>query len=185
MHSLMRHRLLNPTVTKIARVSSIALLTMTTSAINPQLSYANSQNFFCAKSKGIPITYASAQNGRKIPILRWVNGKYFSSEWNPLTRCQQVAYRFQRSYDNGTLKTIISGTLKGEPVVCAAVSTNDTCTDNNLLFTLKRGANAKLAVQSLLDRRGLASGQIQNQSNDDTQIYVDFNTYLNNVKAEP
>lgn len=53
-----------------------------------------------------------------------------------------------------------------------------------VLFTLKPGSNAKVVVQSLFDRRALASGQIQNQSNDDTQIYIDFDTYLNNLQPE-
>lgn len=68
--------------------------------------------------------------------------------------------------------------------MCAVVSTNDACSDRTVLFTPKPGANAKLVVQSLCDRRALASGQIQNQSNDDTQIYIDFDTYLNNLQPE-
>lgn len=68
--------------------------------------------------------------------------------------------------------------------MCAVVSTNDVCSDRTVLFTPKPGSNAKLVVQSLFVRRALASGQIQNQSNDDTQIYIDFDTYLNNLQPE-
>ena len=118
-------------------------------------------------------------------IIRWVSSKYFSSKLTPLQRCQEVSYRFQRSSDNGTLKTLITGTLNGQPVVCAGASTNDTCTEKTLLFTLKRGSNAKQAVERLLDRRALAAGQIQNQSSDNTQIYIDFDTYLNSVATQP
>ncbi|WP_235147938.1 MULTISPECIES: COP23 domain-containing protein [Fischerella] len=125
------------------------------------------------------------QNGRRIPMIRWVSSNYFSCDLTPFVRCQHVAYRFQKNYDNGSLKNIISGTLQNYPVVCAAVSRNDDCTSDTLLFTLKRGTNARQAVESLLDRRALAAGKIQQQSGDDTQILVDFNIYLNSLPEEP
>ncbi|MGJ5672148.1 MAG: COP23 domain-containing protein [Nostochopsis sp.] len=173
------------TLTKVARVSGIALLTISTiPAITNQPSYANSTTFFCANSKGSPTTFVKTDNGRKIPMIRWISNNYFSSNLSPTQRCREVSNRFQRSYDNGTLRTIISGTLNKQPVVCAAGSTYDTCNENNLLFTLKRGTNAKQAVESLLDRRGLAAGRILNQNSNNTQIYVDFDTYINSIKPE-
>lgn len=117
-------------------------------------------------------------------MIRWVSSKDFSPNLTALERCKQVSYRFQRSYDNGTLRTIITGTINDYPVVCAAVSTNDACTEKTLLFTLKRGSNARLAVEKLLDQRGLAAGKIQDQSSDDTQLYIDFDTYLNSIQTE-
>ncbi|NEU77160.1 hypothetical protein PI95_032850 [Hassallia byssoidea VB512170] len=172
-------RLLSPTLTKVAICAVAMLLTITTAP--PQPSYASNRKFFCAQSKGVPVTFARREDTRKIPIIRWV---YSYSSLTPLQRCREVSRRFQRSYDNGTLKTIITGRLNKQSVVCAVVSTNDVCSDRTVLFTLKPGSNAKLAVQSLFDRRALASGQIQNQSNDDTQIYIDFDTYLNNLQPE-
>ncbi len=173
------------TLTKVARVSGIALLTISTiAAIANQPSYASGTTFFCANSKGYPTTFAKTYNGRKIPMIRWVPNNYFASKLSPAQRCREVSDRFQRSYDNGTLKTIISGTLNKQPVVCAATTTYDTCNNNNLLFTLKRGTNAKQAVERLLDRAGLAAGRILNQNSDNTQIYVDFDTYLNSIKPE-
>jgi hypothetical protein len=173
-------------LTKVARVSGVALLTIfTTTAIIHQPSYADGTTFFCAKSKGVPVTYAKTQNGRRIPMIRWVSSNYFSSDLTPLVRCKQVAQRFQKNYDNGSLKNIITGTLKDYPVVCAAVSRNDDCTSDTLLFTLKRGANATHAVESLLDRRALGAGKVQQQSGDNTQILIDFNIYLNSVPEEP
>ncbi|PMB45526.1 hypothetical protein CEN39_27055 [Fischerella thermalis CCMEE 5201] len=172
-------------LTKVARVSGIALLTAsTTAAITHQPSYASGTTFFCAVSKGYPTTFAKTNSGRKIPMIRWVPNNYFPSKLSPIQRCKEVSDRFQRSYDNGTLKTIISGTLNRQPVVCAAATTYDTCNNNNLLFTLKRGTNAKQAVERLLDRAGLAAGRILNQNSDNTQIYVDFDTYLNSIKPE-
>ncbi|OKH14085.1 hypothetical protein NIES592_12295 [Fischerella major NIES-592] len=182
----MSNRLLSPMLTKVVRFCGIALLTtLTTTTIIHQPSYASSTTFFCAKSKGVPVTYAKTQNGRRIPMIRWVSSNYFPSDLTPLVRCQQVAYRFQKNYDNGSLKNIISGTLQNYPVVCVAVSRNDDCTSDTLLFTLKRGANARQAVESLLNRHALAAGKVQQQSGDNTQILVDFNIYLNSLPEEP
>jgi hypothetical protein len=72
--------------------------------------------------------------------------------------------------------------MNGYPVVCAGASTNDTCTSRTVLFTLRRGSNPRKAAEALLDQRGLASGRIQNQNGDNTQIYVDFDTFLENVQ---
>ncbi|MFH7028731.1 MAG: COP23 domain-containing protein [Heteroscytonema crispum UTEX LB 1556] len=79
-------------------------------------------------------------------MIRWVSEDYFSKGLSPLRRCQDVSRRFQKNLDNGTLKTIVTGTINGLPVVCAAISTNDACTSSTMLFTLKGGANARLAV---------------------------------------
>jgi hypothetical protein len=116
-------------------------------------------------------------------MIRWVES--FSPKMSPLERCKQVSYRFQRNYDQGVLNTIITGKMNGHPVVCAAESTNDDCTERTLLFTLKPGTNAKRVVERLLDRNALAAGKILNQSTDNTQIYIDFNIYLHSLPSEP
>ncbi|AKG23728.1 COP23 domain-containing protein [Calothrix sp. 336/3] len=152
---------------------------------NPEASWANSTKFKCEKKgKNDYITYAVNTDGRRTPMIRW-NSDYFSPEWKPEKRCSDVSRRFQRGYDNGTLRTIITGKINGYPVVCGVPSTSDTCNRNNMLFTLKRGANAKQAVEKLLDRRALSAGKIQNQSSDDTEIHLDFDIYLNNLSPEP
>ncbi len=174
----MAFKLLILTLTNVAICGSAMLVTTTTA---PQLSYAGNRKFSCAQSGGKPATFANREDGRNVPMIRWV---YSFSSLTPLQRCQQVSDRFQRSYDNGTLKTIITGTLNKQPVVCAVVSTNDACSSSNVLFTLKPGSNARDVVKRLFDRRALASGEIQNQSRDNTQIYIDFDAYLNNLQPE-
>ncbi|MFN6567805.1 COP23 domain-containing protein [Dendronalium sp. ChiSLP03b] len=165
---------------------AIASLTIfTTSATINQPSYAGGTTFFCAKSKGIPITFARTQDGRKVPMIKWISQDYFSRDWPVERRCQEVSRRFQRSYDNGTLKYIRTGTLRGEPVVCAANSYNAACTDNNLLFTLKRGSSAKDTVRRLLNRRGLVAGNVLNESGGGDTLNVEFDRYINNATEEP
>src|SRR5690348_15669534 len=108
----MRLRFLGQGLTGVA-IASLTVSTITT--IISQPSYARGTTFFCAKSKGIPITFARTQDGRKVPMIRWISQDYFSQQWPVERRCQEVSRRFQRSYDNGTLKYIKTGTLRGEP----------------------------------------------------------------------
>jgi Circadian oscillating protein COP23 len=179
-------KLVSSTLTKGARISGVALLmAFTTTVIMHQPSYAGSPTFDCRQSQGKPTTFVHTEDRIPKPIIRWSDEKFFASKLTPLERCKQVSYRFQQNYDSGNLRTIISGKVNGYPVVCAAVNTNDVCTSKTVLFTLKRGANARLAAERLLDRRGLASGRIVNQTGDDTQIYVDFEAFLNNATPEP
>ncbi|MBW4615008.1 MAG: COP23 domain-containing protein [Desmonostoc vinosum HA7617-LM4] len=180
----MKHRLFVQVLAGVTRAFAIATLILSSTVATNQPTDANGITFFCGKDKGIPATKARIQRGDRT-IVRWVSDDYFPRDLTPQKRCTQVSRRFQKNLDNQNLKTIITGTLNKQPVVCAAVSTNDTCTNSTLLFTLKRGANPRLAMQRILDRRGLERGEILNQSSDNTQIYIDFNTYINSLSVEP
>ncbi|AUT03338.1 hypothetical protein CLI64_24595 [Nostoc sp. CENA543] len=146
-------------------------------------SYAQSTTFYCGKSKGLPVTFARTQDGRKLPVIRWTSNNYFPPPWTAQRRCVEVSQRFQRSYNNRTLKYISSGILNKQPVVCAGISKDTVCTSDNLLFTLKRGANPKAVVTRILDNRGLADGLVHSESESD-DITVDFDLYLERVEPE-
>ncbi|HIK06836.1 MAG TPA: hypothetical protein IGS40_19445 [Trichormus sp. M33_DOE_039] len=162
---------------------ALALLTITVS----QPSRADGTTFYCAKSKGIPITFARTQDGKKVPIIRWVSSNYFPPPWTAQRRCLEVSRRFQKNYDNGRLRRIKTGTLRGEPVVCAAMNQNSPCTDSTLLFTLKRGADPNAIVRRLFDRRALAAGNALNESasnSESSPVDIDFEAYLQNTTTE-
>jgi hypothetical protein len=165
-------------------VTLASLTALTTIATINQPSNAQGTTFYCGKSKGVSVTFARTQDGRKVTIVRWTSNNYFPPPWTAQRRCEEVSRRFQRSHDNGTLKNITTGTLRGEPVVCAGTSQNTACTGNNLLFTLKRGVNPGATLRRLLDRRGLAAGNTLNESAGDT-INIDFQLYLDNATVEP
>ncbi len=177
---MMRLKLFGQELTGIA-IASLTVLTTTTTIGQP--SYAGGTTFYCEKSKGIPITFARTQDGRNVPMIRWVSQEYFSKEWTGERRCQEVSRRFQRSYDNGTLKYIRTGILRGESVVCAAINQNAACTDSTLLFTLRRGSNARDTVRRLLNRRGLVAGNVLNESSEEA-LNIEFDAYLNNATVE-
>lgn len=180
VNKMMKLKLLNQRLIGIVIAS---LSAFTTTAIINQPSYASGTTFYCGKSKGVPITFARTQDGRNVPMIKWVSLDYFSKEWTNERRCKEVSRRFQRSYDNGTLKYIKTGTLRGETVVCAAASQNAACTDSTLLFTLKRGSNAKLTMRRLLNRRGLVAGNVLNETSEDA-VNIIFDEYLNNATDE-
>ncbi|AUT01960.1 hypothetical protein CLI64_17060 [Nostoc sp. CENA543] len=162
---------------------TIALLTITVT----QPSRAEGTTFYCAKNKGIPVTFARTQDGKKVPIIRWVSSNYFPPPWTAQRRCAEVSRRFQRNYDNGRLRRIKTGTLRGEPVVCAAMNQNSACTDNTLLFTLKRGTDPNAIVRRLFDRRALAAGNALNESasnSESSPVDIDFDIYLQNATTD-
>lgn len=160
------------------------VLTLSTTTTFYEPSYAQTTTFYCGKSKGIPATMARTQDGKKVPVIRWVSNNYFPPPWTERRRCFEVSRRFQKNFDNGSLKNITTGMLRGQPVVCAAISKNNPCTDTTLLFTLKRGVDANATVRRLLDRRGVAAGYILSESGSD-KFNIDFDVYLNNATVEP
>ncbi|MFB2769390.1 COP23 domain-containing protein [Pelatocladus sp. BLCC-F211] len=91
------------------------LITSALTAFINQQSYAAGTQFYCDKSKyqnrTVPATYVRTQDGKRILMLRWVDNDSFPPPWTTQKRCDEVSRRFQRSYDNGTLKYIITGTI--------------------------------------------------------------------------
>lgn len=151
-----------------------------TTALFSQPSRAGNNSFFCGTLNRQPVTFARNSRG-SVPLVRWTSNSYFPPPWTAQRRCQEVGRRFQRNYDNGTLKYINTGTLNGEPVVCAAVNKDDACTNRTLLFTLKRGSDADATLKRLMDRRGLASGYVLSETGPGS---VDVERYLEDTPVE-
>ena len=146
----------------------------------PQPIRAGNSAFFCGILNQQPVTLMRTIRGN-VPMINWVSNSYFPPPWTARRRCQEVARRFQRNYDNGYLKYINPGRLNGEPVVCAGIKNKEPCTNRNLLFTLKRGANAEQTLLTLMDRGGLRSGYILSE---DGSASVDVEIYLDEARVE-
>lgn len=180
----MKLRFFSQKLTGIAIVLATALAT--TATIN-QPSHAEGTTFYCGKRNNVATTFVRTQDGKKVPMVRWVSSSYFPPPWTAQRRCQEVSRRFQKNYDNGTLRQIKTGVLRGEPVVCAAVNQSNPCTDRTLLFTVKRGSNPNAIVRKLFDRRALAAGNALNESspnpdiNPNEEINIDVDEYLKNA----
>ncbi|BDA76414.1 hypothetical protein CAL7716_105800 (plasmid) [Calothrix sp. PCC 7716] len=170
-------------INMIKKVCTIALMGISIVFINDNSpSHAFNQEFSCGISKGVPTTFLEKKDGKKLPIIRWTS-KF--GGLTPKQRCKAVSRNFQKIFDNQKLRMIISGKINKQPVICAAVSVNDDCTENTVLFTLKPGSNPRKVLQSLLDKRALISGEIQNQNSEASDIVIDFETYVSSLKPEP
>jgi hypothetical protein len=167
---------------KLSKFSAIALLSVSAILVNvSEPSNASSSTFYCGTSKGVPATFVTTSDKRKLPIIRWTSR---IGGLNTKQRCQAISRKFQKNFDNGNLRTIISGKINKQPVICGAASASDSCTESTVLFTLKPGSNPRRVVQKLFDTSALASGEIQNQSSDNSQIAIDFDAYLSGLKSE-
>lgn len=184
----MRQELFGQWFTKLISLSGIAvLISSTVTALINQPSYAASVDFFCGKSnyqgKSVPATYARTHSGKEVLILRWISDDSFPPPWTAQRRCDEVSRRFQRSYDNGTLRYITTSHINKQSVVCAIANQSDACTDSNVLFTLKPGTKPSAVLARLLDRRGLAAGRVLNESGGD-ELTIDIDAYLQRVASE-
>jgi Circadian oscillating protein COP23 len=175
--------LISQKLIRIAKNSTLVFLSVfSTVAITYQTSEAANQDFFCDTYGGVPVTYANYQDGLRRPMIRWYES--LSSGKTPLQRCKEVSRRFQINKDNGNLRTIINGKINNYPVICAAKNSFDSCTRETLLFTLRHRDNPKDVLRRLLDPNAFEKGLILNQSSNSSQVVIDFQTYLNNLKPE-
>lgn len=168
----MKIRLLTEILTGLA-------ITLSTTATIIYPGYAQQTTYYCGISRETPTTIASTARG-DIPIVRWVSN-IFPPPATPQQRCEEVSRRFQVYYDNGTLQYITTGTKNGQSVVCVASRRGGDCTD--VLFTLKPGSDPKRTLLRLLDRRGLAGGNILEEGGT-KRIYVDVADYLERIPLD-
>ena len=98
-------------------VSTLALIGSMLSAPSSQALTATT-SFVCGKSQGTPATIARTKKG-DFPIILWSSEAMSDAGFTPQLRCQQVSARFQSFYRNGRLKSLTTGTLNNQPVICA------------------------------------------------------------------
>jgi hypothetical protein len=155
-------------------------IALVASAMLNQPSNAQSKTFYCGMSKGIVATMARTPRGN-LPVIRWDSAYFSGSGWNQQRRCQEVSLRFQRYYDNGTLKYITTGQINKQSVVCVASHKGGDCT--GLLFTIKPGNTPDRTLAKLLNYRTLAAGDSPNESAGQ-RLYIDINEFINTAPLE-
>ncbi len=173
---------------RTAFASGIASLTaLGTAATISQPSYAQSTQFFCAISNGVPTTFARSRRGN-VPMIAWVSDS--PPPWTPLKRCQDIAQRFQVFSDNGMLKYVRTGTIDGQAVLCAASSRGGGCPKTSVLLTIPPDKDPQLVLRELLNLRALAAGRPLQLSGsevvsyDEGEAYVDMDEFLNIAPVE-
>jgi hypothetical protein len=170
-----------PRLTQIFAIASLTALT--TIPVISQPSYAGDTTFYCDTQNGKYFTFAKTEDRSKSQIIGWTSTD-FPPPYNPKYRCQVVSERFQRNYDNGTLKVISTGIVNRQPVICSGSSSTTVCNSSNLLFTLKSGANRKAVANRLFNDGALAAGKIPDFNSNSEDIMFNFDIYLNNLQGE-
>ncbi len=138
-----------------SQILSVIALTLSSSATMTQISYAQSNKFFCGTSDGVPATFVHTSRG-DIPMIHWVD-TYFQAHLTPRQRCEQISERFQQFYNKNTLNFLKTGIYNRQNVLCVASYQDGPCLPQGILVTLKPDANPEDTLQRLLDYRS-ASG---------------------------
>ena len=139
-------------------------------------SAASSDKYTCQEINGVYGIYSRTPRGN-MNLLNF--NRDVSEEWSIEQRCNEVAQRFQRYYDNGILRVIGASYVNNEPALCAVVETGIACDSNNILVTLPPQSNPTDAARLLMDTRGLARGRVisVNGKAGKLESYVNGNTY--------
>lgn len=148
-------------------------------AIISSPSYANGTVFLCDTSGSIPKTVARNSSGRTLTVINWVSEYFSGSGYDSVTRCQEVSARFQKARNNGSLDYITAGIVNGYPVVCTTTP-GGSCNSQNVLFTLKRNANAAVVLQRLFDVRDSAGPALYESSG---RTYINLNPTLDALES--
>lgn len=164
-------------------LSGIAALTaLGTIAMITQPSYAQRNRFFCdtvidGRGRSVPATLAHTPGQGNVPMILWVRND-FQGRYTRRHRCQEVAARFQRHYENRTLRFIRTGTVNQYPVLCIASEKGGSCPKDQVLITLSLGTDPKVILAELLDLRRRSSNRPLYLSGNGVVVYVENETYV-------
>ncbi len=154
---------------------STSTTTSTTTGTNPA-NPSEKTEFLCVEdTQDGWITIAQRNNLRTIkPLLVWQTTE-FGDNWTPENRCNHVTEKLNKAVgnNNGYLSNLALtyGPVGNYTVICVATSP-ETCTTNNMLFTLKQD-NAQKPQEVLATIAGFA----KNQGSDNT-LLESGNSYL-------
>jgi Circadian oscillating protein COP23 len=142
-----------------------------------------SQSFDKQTNRRLPTTFAWTTRG-KIAVVRWESQQF--PGYPPERRCQEVSPRFQRAFDDGSLKVLRNGNLQGKPVICAVKKETETCSTSNILMTLRPTDNSFAMLNNLKDIfSGRQVGPIRHSSGDRQAAFeVDIDQFLRTAPVE-
>lgn len=161
---------------KLDKIIAIFALSIGSFAL-PAIS-ASSDKYHCQEISGVHSVYSRVPRG-DIKLMQF--DRNVNQKWSIASRCQEVALRFQRYYDNGILRYIGAGYLNNQPVLCAIVEADSLCRNDNILVTLPPDADPIDSARLLMNTRGLALGRTVAVSGaDKIEVTTDSgNTYYN------
>jgi hypothetical protein len=141
---------------------------------------ASTDKYYCRKVNGTYGVFSRTERGS----LSLLNFKRDVPEaWTVAKRCQEVAQRFQRFYDNGILRFIGADFVNNEPVLCALkdkITEGEPCNSENVLVTLPPQSDPVETARQLMDARSLARGRVipvNGGNKGKLETYINGNTY--------
>jgi hypothetical protein len=161
--------------------SSLLLIAFTAFAFSNYeagFAQANNQNitqvnasFVCGKSgnKWTTLVNASSRPNEEVALIVWQSNAFAGAKipnqnnknYNNQQRCQLVSERLNNLFRNKQLEFITSGTVGGATVICGTRSNRETCTANNIIFTLREQDQAAPIIKQFYDlQRGLSAEPI-------------------------
>jgi len=158
----------------LATIATVGTLVTSPSYANPNA------RFECDATGILPKTVAvNRATGEAVPIIYWYS-EFFGSDYDPLTRCSIVSQKFQKANESGSLEYITAGIVDNQPVICTP-GLGGACSGSNVLFTLKPGTNAAVALQQLFDVRDLGGSGLFESSG---RPYVNLKAKLDGITNE-
>jgi Circadian oscillating protein COP23 len=131
-------------------------------------------SFYCDTSGAVPATMIRTVRGDET-FIKWENS--FGNKYTKAQRCQIVTKRFQSW--RGNLYLTSSNNVNGYPVICNVGREGGTCDGSNILVTLRKNADHKLALQKFLSHQKGASNAPLYLSGDSYISVVGDNYYIN------
>ena len=127
--------------------------------------------FSCDTSSEIPTTVVHSPKHGSVKIIEWKTTE-FGEKFNPNARCKTVSQKFEQYAKAGTLKYFTTGSVNRQPVICAVATKSSPCNAESMLYTLKKGTNARATLKQLLDLRSGSGSNALNET--EGRIYIDF-----------
>ncbi|MDB9487127.1 COP23 domain-containing protein [Dolichospermum circinale CS-1225] len=141
-----------------APLTGLSLALSVTLASN-QPSQAQIPQFSCVLRGNYPVTVVRTASVGSVPIIVWTNKSHISDTWTPQARCQEVSDRFQKLHNQGQLKTLKTGKVNGQSVICGVGYKEDGCDKKNILLTMTKDRDPKQVLEQLLNTRVAAGGE--------------------------
>ncbi|MDB9437733.1 COP23 domain-containing protein [Dolichospermum lemmermannii CS-548] len=170
-------------LTKNLILAVVTVLSGVVTTNQPSYSYTTGTRFSCERKGDEYFTFLRTEDSKKYQVMKFASTD-FPPPYNKIrNRCEEISSRFQRSYDNGTLKKIIVGRLNNQSVVCAVKYNYDVCDRSNLLFTLTNKAKGKDIANRLFNIAEKDSRKVLTANGSDN-IMIDFDRYLESLPRE-
>jgi Circadian oscillating protein COP23 len=170
-----------PVQAQIPKISSPTLPTIISPTVPMNVATAPSLKVGCQSLQSVVF-----KGDRQAVMMKW-NSSFFGKEFTPAQRCRIVSDRLQKFAANngGTFKglQLNSGSLHAQPVICVTNNGQNSCTDQNLLFTLKpeNAKNPQAIIEKIMTFAQDGSAAIEESAGSQPPIDRNLGNWENRV----